>query len=102
AAAGRGTDDPPPDDAARARLRRQALDWLNAERAAWVKVLETGDAQARPFVRRALEHWRVASDLAGVRDPDALAKPPEPERKAWQSLWADVDALIHRAEASGP
>jgi hypothetical protein len=36
--------------------------------------------------------------MAGVRDPEALAKFPEPERKEWQSLWGDVDALLERAE----
>ncbi len=41
-----GTDDPKPDDVVQARLRGQALDWLNAERAVWAKVLDSGDAAA--------------------------------------------------------
>ncbi len=53
AGTGQGTDDPKPDDAARAKLRGQALDWLKAERAAWAKVLDPGDARpARPSRRR--------------------------------------------------
>ena len=52
AGAGQGKDDPQPDDAAQAKLRGQALDWLKAERAAWAKLLDSGDAQARPVVRR--------------------------------------------------
>jgi hypothetical protein len=45
-----------------------------------------------------LQHWQADSDLAGIRDPEALAKLPEAERKEWQALWAEVDALIAKAE----
>jgi serine/threonine-protein kinase len=99
AGSGRGRDEPP-DEAARAGFRRQALDWLRAELAAWSGVLEKGPAQARPDITRTLQHWKADGDLAGVRDPDAVARLPEPERRAWRALWADVDALLTRA-ASG-
>ena len=36
--------------------------------------------------------------MLGIRDAEALAKLPEAERKAWQSLWADVDALLKQAK----
>ena len=36
-----GKDDPPPDEAARAKLRKQALDWLKAELSAWKRVSMT-------------------------------------------------------------
>ena len=42
--------------------------------------------------------WKADADLADVRDPDALAKLPEAERKAWQSLWADVDAFLAKVK----
>ena len=45
-----------------------------------------------------LGHWKVDMNMAGVRDPEALAKLPEPERKEWQSLWSDVDSLLERAQ----
>ena len=45
-----------------------------------------------------LRQRKVETNLAGVRDPEALAKLPEPERKEWQSLWGDVDALLERAQ----
>jgi hypothetical protein len=77
----------------------RALAWLQAERAAWAEVLDSGDAQARRAGRQALQHWRSDPDLADVRDPDALAKLPEAERTAWRSFWADVDRLWKRAGA---
>ena len=97
AAAGQARDEPPPDDAAKAKLRRQALDWLRAELATWTKLLETGPPQARPGVGQALDHWKQDTDLAGIRDADALARLPADEQEAWRSLWAEVDALRKRA-----
>ncbi len=102
AGAGQGTDDPKPENAARARLRGQALDRLKAERAAGAKVLDSGDAQSRSLVQQKLQHWRAETDLAGVRDAGALAKLPESERVAWRSLWAEVDALLARARGGRP
>jgi hypothetical protein len=101
AGCGAGKDDPPPDDATRAGLRRQALGWLRAELAAWTKQIETGPPQARPAVEQSLRHWQVDSELAVVRDPDALARLPADERAGWQALWDDVDALIHPAPTGG-
>jgi eukaryotic-like serine/threonine-protein kinase len=102
AAAGAGKDEPQPDDVAKAKLRGQALGWLKAELAAWSKLLESGPPQDRPAIVQTLQHWKVDTDLTGVRDPEALAKLPEPERKKWQSLWADVEALLKRAGGQAP
>ena len=44
-----------------------------------------------------MQHWRNDDDLAGVRGKDALARIPAGERKEWERLWAEVDALIRRA-----
>ena len=57
--------------------------------------------QARADVRRALRHWRQDVDLAGVRDPAALAGLPEAEREAWRKLWQEVEAVLARAGAAG-
>jgi serine/threonine-protein kinase len=99
---GQGKDDPAPDEAARARLRRQALDWLRAERAAWEGAVKSGPPQARQAARQALRHWQEDADLAGLRGASALEKLPGPEREAWQKLWADVRALSDRVGAEGP
>jgi tetratricopeptide (TPR) repeat protein len=101
AAAGQGKDDPPPDDDARAKLRNQALDWLRAERDAWTTVLK-GAPQARVLVAPFLEHWQRDPDLAGVRDPEALARLPETERMAWRDLWTHVGDMLTPEEGRTP
>src|SRR5262249_50426866 len=78
AGCGAGRDDSPPDDAARARRRGQALDWLRADLALWTKQLDTDAAAAG----QTLAFWTTKPDLAGVRDPAALAALPEAERAA--------------------
>jgi hypothetical protein len=45
----------------------------------------------------ALRHWRQGADLAGGRDPAALARLPEGGRADRQRLWADVAALVREA-----
>ena len=37
-------------------------------------------------------------DLAGIRDAAALAKLPADEQKAFTQFWADVAALLKKAE----
>ena len=100
AGCGRGKDDPPPSDAQKTKLRRQALDWLNAELATWSKLLETAKKEQRGFIAKTLEHWREDTDLAGIRDDAGLTKLSDKERAAFRQLWADVDAVLKKA--SGP
>jgi hypothetical protein len=99
AALGEGRDNPPPDDAAKARLRQQAARWLKAELATWTGVLATADRQQRVAVTQTLAHWQQDTDLAGIRDVEALAKLPDGERQALGELWADVAKLRQKAEA---
>ena len=98
AAAGPSADDPPPDDDAKADLRRRALGWLRAELAAWSKVLDSDDPQARAAVAPTLQHWRQDSDLVGVRDPEALAALPDDEGADWRGLWDVVAMLIKKVD----
>jgi tetratricopeptide (TPR) repeat protein len=100
AAAGQGKDEPPLDDAAKAKLRGEALDWLKDELTAWSKLRESGRPQDRQLIVRALSWWQKDSDLAGIRDQAALAKLPADEKKAWAQLWADVAALLKKAQAT--
>ena len=100
AAAGQGEDAAKLDDKERARLRRQALDWLRADLAAWGNRLDSGPAQVRPAIVQTLSHWQKDTDLAGIRDAAALAKLPEDEQKAFTQLWADVAALLKKANSA--
>jgi hypothetical protein len=97
AGCGHGKDDPRPSDEQKAKLRRQALDWLTAELSAWAKLLATANNVQRAAIARTPQHWQLDSDLAGIRDDAELAKLPEPERAAFRKLWADVDALLKKA-----
>jgi serine/threonine-protein kinase len=89
------------DAAARRRWRRQALTWLAADLAALARRLDADAPQARADLTRQLRHWQRDPDLAGLREPAALAGLPEGERAAWARLWAEVDHLLRRAGA-GP
>jgi superkiller protein 3 len=98
AAAGKGDEAAVLDDPERARLRKQALDWLRADLARWTELLEPGPPALRAAARKALKHWQHDRDLVGIRDPKALAQLPEAERKECEALWAEVQALIDRAQ----
>src|SRR5262249_14759040 len=67
AGCGRGKDAGNLDDQERARLRRQALDWLRAELAGWDKVLQANGAAAAAAVRQKMQHWLQDADFTGVR-----------------------------------
>jgi serine/threonine-protein kinase len=98
AGCGQGKDAGKLDGEHRVRLRRQSLDWLRADLAAWRRLLDKEPDKARPVVAAKMRHWQQDADLAGVRAPQALAKLPEAERQAWQKLWADVPDTLARAE----
>jgi tetratricopeptide (TPR) repeat protein len=83
----------------RTRLRQQVRDSLRADLALRSKQLETGKPADRAAVQQAMQHWQRDSDLAGIRDAAALAKLPAEECAACERLWADVAALLKKAEA---
>jgi tetratricopeptide (TPR) repeat protein len=92
AGCGQGGDTDKLDVTERARLRREALDWLRADLDAWRRLRDREPDQARSAaaVTQVLQHWLVDPDLASVRGPEALAKLPEAEQRAWQALWSGV------------
>jgi hypothetical protein len=102
AGCGQGKDDPPPDVVQRTELRQEARAWLEAELAAQAERLDSHRDATGAETQQLLTHWKSETSLAGVRDPEALAKLPEAEREAWRSLWSKVDALLTRARVDRP
>ena len=97
AGCGHGKDEPPLDDTARTRWRKQAIDWLKADVAARTKILESGSPQLQASIAETLPNWKADPELAGLRDPGSLAKLPKDEQDACRILWKEVDALLARA-----
>jgi tetratricopeptide (TPR) repeat protein len=97
AGCGQGHDAREIDEKERARLRRQALDWLRADLSRWLQWLEKEPDKAMPAVIQAMQHWQQDKGLANVRRDAVLARLPEAERQDWQKLWAEVDELRKRA-----
>jgi hypothetical protein len=95
---GQGKDDPTPDDAAKAKLRAQALAWLTDELAAWTRLLKTAESEKHAGVVQTLRHWQEDADLAGVRDAKAIEALPETEREGWRTLWTNVAEVLARGE----
>jgi hypothetical protein len=93
AGSGRGTDNPPLDDVAKASLRNQALEWLKAEIEDWSHFLEKAPCHDRPIGFDAIYRWQSCFELAGVRNREFLAKLPESERNEWRAFWAGVDRV---------
>jgi WD40 repeat protein/tetratricopeptide (TPR) repeat protein/tRNA A-37 threonylcarbamoyl transferase component Bud32 len=101
AVAAQGPDAGKLDDKERARLRRQALDWLRADLVLWARQAEGGTPEARADMQKTLRHWQQDPDLSGVREAAALDRLPEAERAEWKKLWADLALLLENAPNGG-
>jgi len=97
AASGKGAGADKLDSTDNARLRRQALDWLNADLAGLTIRLAEKPATARS-IQNAMQHWLNDSDLSRVRDAREMAALPHEEREAWKKLWSEVRDLLRRAQ----
>jgi tetratricopeptide (TPR) repeat protein len=98
AAAGKGEDAGKLDAKERARLRTQALDWLRADLALRTRQLESGRPDDRAEVQFVIKRWQGEKHLAGIRDMTALDQLPPDQLKAFTQFWADVAALLKKAE----
>ncbi len=78
-----------------------ALKWLRADLS--LRATQAKDPKRWPEVRGNLTYWKNDAGLASVRDPAWLAAMPSDDRKAWESLWRDVDAVLASiAQPAGP
>jgi WD40 repeat protein len=96
AAAGKGEDVMGLDAVQRGTFRQRARDWLRADLDAYAKL--AAHEALRQGLRQRLSFWLQDDNLATIRDAKELAALPEPERKAWQQLWADVAALLKKCQ----
>src|SRR5262249_19473171 len=111
----RASDDLPLDDTQGSRWRKQALEWLRAERDAYAKVVratplpvaiptppssgspDKPGSSFDPDVATSSEALYVRAhhrNLACFRDDDFLRKVPEFEQKERLACWTDVAALL--------
>jgi WD40 repeat protein len=102
AVAGQGQDEPSLDDAAKARFRRQALNWLKANLSARKRAAMIIEPGNKKKFAEFLADLKQLPDLASIRDEKELARLPEEERKEWQSLWADVEVLLKQTRGATP
>ncbi len=100
ASGGRGDGAVRLDDTDRSTLRRQALQWLQADLTGRAQRLVGTKPQDRQSVREELRYWQGDAALAGVRDAAAIAKLPAEEQAAWQQLWADVASILAKVQVS--
>jgi hypothetical protein len=99
AASGKGADGDTLDPAEKARWRRQVIDWLRADLAAWRNESSRGGPDVLEEIDRTLHHWQLDSDLAGVRDDAELASLSDDEQAECRQLWSDVAALLSSSGA---
>jgi hypothetical protein len=51
-----------------------------------------------PPLEQQLRRWQRDPALAGVRDPDALAKLSAAEQRGWRDFWANVANILQRSQ----
>ncbi len=100
ASLGQGEDEARPDEAGRDLLRRQALEWFNAELDVWAAAIERRMPDMRPTIVSKMRHWKADKDLDAFRGDAALAKLPANERQQWSKLWERVETLLRQASSN--
>ena len=100
AGCGLGRDGAQLDDAERTLWRRQARKWLQADLAAWAKMLDSDSLAVHDLAKKMLEHWQADPDLAGLRDPAALEALSPDERNDCLALWNEVAARLRPRSSS--
>jgi serine/threonine-protein kinase len=97
AASGAGKDGQRLSEPQRARLRRQACEWLQDDLSMWTAKIAGDSPLERNVARRMLAHWQSDPDLAGLRDAQLLDDYSAQERNDCLALWRDVRAVLKRA-----
>jgi serine/threonine-protein kinase len=82
----------------RARWRRLAREWLQADLTAWAMRMDS-ESRGRNLANKMLTQWHVESALAGLREPAALEALCPDEQKECRALWEEVAAVLKRAQS---
>jgi serine/threonine-protein kinase len=91
-------------EAQRGHWRRRALEWLRADLRHRARELEADQAGARfddsgrEHALRLLARCQADPDLQGLREAAALDRLPAAEKQACRLFWAEVAALLKRAQ----
>lgn len=107
AAAGQGEDTAKLDDEEQARLRKQVVDWLNADLVQRRTQLENGAPADQAAMRGIAQRWLSDRAFASVRDSAVLAKLPTEELQTFTRFWAevaegDIGPFVERVAAMPP
>jgi serine/threonine-protein kinase len=97
AGCGLSHDHPKLNDSQRARWRKQSLEWLRADMAAWSKTLDGDSPGSREVAKTMLTFWLIEPDLVRLREPPALTELPAQEREEWASLWGQIRIALEKA-----
>ena len=71
---------------------------MKAELKIWDTLLASGRPEVRPLITFTLKHWQQDPDLAGIRDSALLSRIPSDEQAELSVFWAEVQALLAKAE----
>lgn len=85
----------------RAKLRTQALRWLQEELADLVKHASTGQPARPEQLAQTLTSWLTETEFARLRPGPKDAELSEVERADWDRFWDSVRAARHTAQQAG-
>jgi hypothetical protein len=71
---------------------------LRADIVYWTKQTESNKPDDRALVQQTLKHWQEDTDLAGLRDKDAVAKLSADEQETCKKLWDEVEVVWKKAQ----
>jgi hypothetical protein len=77
----------------RTTLRNQARAWLEADLDLGRRMLLAANMEKKLAALDRLTQWRNDPYLAGVREPEALARLPKEESQSWQQFWDDLPKM---------
>jgi tetratricopeptide (TPR) repeat protein/tRNA A-37 threonylcarbamoyl transferase component Bud32 len=100
AGCGRGVDVTGINESERTQWRAQARQWLRADLALCVKVLDGHSGLDREWVRGRLMQWQGDPDLAGLRERAELGNLSADERNDCLALWNKVGVVLNKMQSA--